>query len=111
MDATPLTVFPNLFETLLVFLSWSENVHLVLGLSSRIIFSQLFPLFRQFFFRPGIETLWEQLLKEFQTDHLETLHTCFTWPVDVHVVIRLSSRYFSTFYTFSTLFFQVRLVL
>ena len=37
--------------------------------------------------------------------------TCFTWSVDVHVVLGLSSRFLLTFSTVSTLFFQVRLLL
>ena len=37
--------------------------------------------------------------------------TCFTWSVDVHVVLGLSSRFLSTFSLVSTLLFQVRLLL
>ena len=107
MDATPLTVLTNLFETLQEFLSWSEDVHLVLGLSSRyFFFYQLFPLFRQFFpgsITIGIDTLWAQLLLEFSTDHFETMRTYSTSHVNVHEVLGLSFLYFlSTFSAFST---------
>ena len=61
----------NLFETLQVFLSLSEDT-----------FCQRFPLFQLSFF-PGqitirIDTLWAQLLLEFSTDHFETMHTYST---------------------------------
>ena len=39
-----LLVFTDLFETLQVFLSWSEDVHLVLGLSSHYFFINFFDL-------------------------------------------------------------------
>ena len=41
-----------------------------------------------------IDTLWAQLLLEFSTDHFETMHICFTWSEDVHLVLGLSSYYF-----------------
>ena len=48
-----------------------------------------------------IDTLWAQLLLEFSTDHFETMHTCSTWSVDVHVVLGISFHFFlSTFFTF-----------
>ena len=53
-----------------------------------------------------IDTLWAQLLLEFSTDHFETMHTCSTWSVDVHVVLELSSLNFF-FYFFDLVFFQV----
>ena len=38
-------------------------------------------------------------------DHLETMHTCSTWSLDVHVVLGLSYLYhFQLFCTFSTKF-------
>ena len=97
------------FETLQVFLSWSEDVHVVFGLSSHYFLST-FPTFFTYFF-PGqiiirIDTMWAQLLLEFSTDHFETMHTCFTWSVDVHMVLELSSHYFlSTFFRFLDLVF------
>ena len=95
MEATPLTVLSTLFETLQVFLSYSENVHVVLSLSSRYFCYQPFPFFQLNCF-PGqitirIFTLWAQLLLEFSTDHFDTMHT---WSVDVHVVLGFSSYYF-----------------
>ena len=44
MDAPPLTVLNDVFETLKMFLSWSEDVHLILGLSSRYFFINVFDL-------------------------------------------------------------------
>ena len=85
----------DLFETLQVFLSWSEDVHLVLGLSFHDFFINFFGLVffsGQIIIR--IDTLCAQLLLEFSTNHFETIHTCSTWSVDVHVVLGLSSRYF-----------------
>ena len=102
----------GLFETLQAFLSWSKDLHLVLGLSC-YFFINFFHLV--FFSGPmnfflglitfRIDTLWAQLL-EFSTDRFETIHTCSTWTVGVHVVLGLSSHYFlATFSTFSTKFF------
>ena len=99
MDATPITVLNNVFETMQVFLSWSEDVHLILGLSSRYFFIKVFDLV----FSSRIDTLWAQLLLEFSLDHLETVHTCSTWYEEVCVVLGLSCHYlFSTFCTIST---------
>ena len=60
-----------------------------------------------------IDTLWTQFLLQFSTDNLETMHTCSTWSVDVHMVLGLSSHYLLFFCSsFSTkVFFQVRLAL
>ena len=76
-----------------------------------VVLCQLFSLFRVFFFfffffsgqiTIRIETFCAQLRLEFSTDHFETMHTCSTWPLDVHVVLDLSSSYFlSTFSSFS----------
>ena len=93
-----------LFETLQAFLSWSKDVHLVLGLSC-YFFINLFHFFDLVFFSGPItvriDTLREQFLLEFSTHHFETLHTCSTWTVGVHVVLGLSSHYFlSTFSAF-----------
>ena len=78
---------------------------MVLGLSScYFFFYQLFPL--SFF--PGsisirINILWAQLLLNFSTDHLETMHTFSTWPEHVHVVFGvILPLSFSCFCTFST---------
>ena len=88
----------DLFGTLQVFLSWSEDVHLVLGLSSHYYLSTFSNFYDLFFFSGPmtirIDTLWEQLLLEFSTDHFETMHTCSTWSVDVHVALGLSSHFF-----------------
>ena len=40
----------DLFESLQVFLSWSEDVHVVLGLSSRYFFINFFHFFYLIFF-------------------------------------------------------------
>ena len=54
-----------------------------------------------------IGTLKALLLLEFSSDHFETMYSCSTWSVDVHVVYGLSSDYFlPTFSTFSTQFFS-----
>ena len=82
-----LQLLTDLFETLQVFLSWSEDVH----------------HFFDFFFQ--IRLLLEKLPCG-RIDYFETMHTCSTWSVDVHVVLGLSSRYFLS--TFSTKFFQNR---
>ena len=115
MDATPLTVFNRSFLNLQVFLSCSEDVHLVLELSSRYffinfffhIFDLVFFVFFVFFLFSGhitirIDTLLAQLLG-FYIDNFETMHIWSTWSVDVHVVLGLSScSFLSTFSTFST---------
>ena len=108
----------NLFETLLIFLWWSEDVHLVLGLSSHIFFFFLSTSsnFRLIFFFSGqitirIDAFWTQLLLRFSTDHFETTHTCSTWFVDVHVVLGLSYHYFFNNFFYFLDFFQVRLLL
>ena len=59
------------------------------------IFYYLFHRFDLVFF-PGpigirIDILCAQLLLDFSTDHLETMHT---WSEDVHVVLRLSCHFF-----------------
>ena len=77
------------------------------GVILPLFFINFFHFFNLVFFSGQItitiDTLWEQLLLEFSTDHFETIHNCSTWSVDVHVVLGLSSRYFlSTFSTFST---------
>ena len=55
IHANLLQFFTDLFETLQMFVSWSKDVHLVLGLSSLyfiiIIIYQLFPLFDLVFFQ------------------------------------------------------------
>ena len=70
----------DLFETLQVFLSWSEDVHLVLGLSSCYLFINFFHFFYLifFFFFSGkitirIDTLSAQLLLEFSPNQFETM--------------------------------------
>ena len=83
------------FEIMHTCLTWSVNV--VLGLSSLYVLLT-FSSFATLFF-PGsitirIDTLWAQFPLEFSTDHFETMHTCSTWSVNVHVVLGLSSRYF-----------------
>ena len=67
------------------------------------------------YFFPGsitirIDTLWAQLLLEFSIDHFETMHTCSTWSVDVHVVLGLSSRYFYQFFFYFFYFVFSRFV-
>ena len=43
-----LQFYTKLFEILQVFLSWSEDVHVLLGLSSHHFLSIFFPLFQRF---------------------------------------------------------------
>ena len=43
-----LQFYTKLFETLQVFLLWSEDVHVLWGLSTYHILSTFFPLFRRF---------------------------------------------------------------
>ena len=72
-------LYTALLETLQVILSWSEDVHLVLELSSTYFFVNFFYFFDLVFSRPitiRIDTLWVQLLREFSTNHFETMHTC-----------------------------------
>ena len=83
-----------------------------------VIFYQQFSTFSTEYF-PGpisirIDTLWAQILLEFSTDHFETMNTCSTWSVDVHVGLVLSSHYFYQlfiFLFFRLIFFQIRLLL
>ena len=86
--------------------------HVVLGLSCYYFLSTFSTFFDLVSFFSGSitirkDTLWAQLLLEFSTGHFETMHTCSTWSVDVHVVLGLSSHYFilSAFTTFLTEFF------
>ena len=58
-----------------------------------------------------IDILWAQLLLEFSTDHFETMGTCSTLSVNVHMVLELSSLFYQFFLLFQLSFFQVRLVL
>ena len=74
--------------------TWSEDVRVVLGLSSHY-FIHFFPLFGLSFFPGpisiGIDTLWAQLLLEFSTNRFETMHICSISSEDVYVVFGLSS--------------------
>ena len=125
-DMTPLgwlgrktsTQTNKLFETLQVFLSWSEDVHVVWGLSSHYFFINFFFIFStKCFLGPitiRIDTLWAQLLLAFFTDHFETMHTCFTWSLDVRVVLGLNYppvNFYELFPLFQLSFFQVQLLL
>ena len=92
-----LQFYTDLFES--VFLSWSEDVHVVWGYPPIIL---LFPLFRPGLITIRIDTLWKQLLLQFSIDHFETMHTCSTQSENVHVVLGLSSYYF--FYQLFPLF-------
>ena len=103
-------------------------MHLVCGISSRYFFIINFFHFFDFLF-PGqitirIDTWWAQLLLELSMDYFETVHTCPTRSVDVHVVVLLSSVFFITFFFllfrlsflffflfFFFFFFQVQLLL
>ena len=60
-----------------VFLSWSEDMHVVLGLSFHYFFINFLHFFDFFsgLITIWIDTLWAQLLLEFFTDHFETTHT------------------------------------
>ena len=87
-------------------------MHVFFGSYRPIIFINFFPFSRQFFqgsISIRIDILWAQLLLDFSTDQLETMHTCSTWSEDVHVVLGLSCLYlFSTFlfyFIFLFLFF------
>ena len=96
MGATPPRVFHHHIETKHTCSTWSVDVHVVWGLSSHYFFYQLFLLFRHNFFqiRPILKTFWTQFRLEVSTNHFETMHTCSTWSVNVHVVLILSSHYF-----------------
>ena len=85
MDATPLTDFTDLFQTLQVFLSCSEDVHVVLGLSSFYLFINFFHFVDLvlFFFFSGQITIRIDFHRLF-----DTIHTCST------MVWGLSSHYF-----------------
>ena len=82
-------------------------MHVILGLSSSF-FINFFHFFDSFFAAPisiRIDILWAQLLLDFSTDHLETMHT---WSEDVHVVLGLSCHYlFLTFCFFFFFFFNL----
>ena len=86
----------DLFETLQVFLSWSEDVHQVLGLSSLHFFFNFFHFLDLVFFRSDYyrNRYLVGATLEFSTDHFETMDACSTWSVDVHLVLGLSSHYF-----------------
>ena len=56
-----------------------------------INFFHFFDLEKVFPTSIGIDTLQEQLLLEFSTNHFETMHICSTWSEDVHEVLELSS--------------------
>ena len=92
------------FKTMHTCFTWSVNIDVVLGLSSRyflstfVTFSTMF-----FFFFSGpicirIDILWAQLLLDFSTDHLESIQTCFTWSEDVHVVLSYPAIIFLQFF-------------
>ena len=68
----------DLFETLQVFLSWSEDVHLVFGLSSHYFFIYCFHFFDLVFFqvRLLLEYLVGAIPPRVSTDPFETMHTC-----------------------------------
>ena len=64
------------FEILQVFLLWSEDVYLILGLPSYYFFTNFFHFFdfRKFFsgeITIRIDISWAQLLLEISTDHLK----------------------------------------
>ena len=65
---------------------------MVLGLSS-YNFLSTFSIFSTWFFLGPVSIktyiLWAQLLLDFSTDHLETMHTCSSWSEDVHIVLSL----------------------
>ena len=94
MDATHPTVSTHHSKTMHTCSTWPEDVCLYLGLSSHYVLSifSTFLTWKKFFpLSIGIDTLQEQLLIEFSTDHFETMHICSTWSEDVHVVLGLSS--------------------
>ena len=88
-------------------------MRVVLGLSF-YLFSTVSTISPYFFPGPiSIRTdiLWAQLLLDFSTDYLETMHTCSTWSEDVRVVLGYSAIIFfflSTFCTFSIYLFFFR---
>ena len=90
----------DLFEILQVFLSWFGTLHLILWLSFCCFFLSTFFFFYDLLFFQ-VRLLLDYLVGV-TTDQFDTMHTCSTWSVDVHVVFGLSCRYFlSTFSTFS----------
>ena len=62
-----LQFYTKLFEILQVFLSWSEDVHVLLGLSSHHFLSTFFHFFNVFQVPISIKiyTLWVQLILQF----------------------------------------------
>ena len=66
-----LQFYTKLFDTLQVFLSWSEDVHVLFGLSCRHFLSTLFHFFDVFQvpINIRIDTLWVQLILQFSTHH------------------------------------------
>ena len=66
----------------------SVDVHVVWRLFS-YYFLSFFPTFLTELFPGSIsirtDILWAQLLLDFSTDHLETMHTCSIWSEDVHL--------------------------
>ena len=105
MDATPLTVLSDHLETLQVFLSWSDDMHLViLPLFFFVNFSHFFNLFF-----PGHITLRYLVdaipLRVFYRSFC-TMHTCSAWSVDVHVVLIYLPIIFINFFYFLYLFFS-----
>ena len=80
--------------------TWSEDVHVVLGLSCHYFFFQLFAFFQLSF---SLAVTWwpAQLLLQFYTKLFETLQVFLSWSDVVHVLLGLSSYHF--FFMFSGL--------
>ena len=89
----------------------SEDVHVVLGLSSYYFFINFFHFFYLDFpglISIGIDTLWAQLLLELSTDHFETMHICSTWSEELCLVLGLTS--YRTDLKVTTLYWQSHVV-
>ena len=88
-----LQFYTKLFETLRVFLSWSEDVHVLLGLCSHHFLSTFFHFFDIFQVLIGIriDTIWVQLILHVSTHHFYTPpHNSggvLWFLVDVHVSV------------------------
>ena len=90
------SLIPNL-----VFLSRTDDVDVLLGLSSHH-FYQLFPLFRSYSGPSSIriDTLCAQLILQFFTHHFKTMYTCSIWSEDVRMVLGFCHYFFIIFFCF-----------
>ena len=89
-----LQFYADSFETSQMFLSWSEDMHVVWRYYPEIIFCHFFRnlnlvIFRRFYSQSEkiVGTLCAQLLLQFYIDSFETSQVFCTWSEDMHVVL------------------------